>query len=113
MARDLVNALIDLLNVQNDFLSVWVDHEVQQLNLDFDLGIMELDGHGLRIEHDQPLQDVSWLTCRTRVPFELPDACDDVDRCEAIAAPISEDRCRRCSRASGVEPPAVDRCRDR
>ena len=30
VARDLVNALIDLLNVQNDFLSVWVDHEVQR-----------------------------------------------------------------------------------
>ena len=47
MARDLVNALIDLLNVQNDFLSVWVDHEVQRLNLDFDLGTMELDGNGI------------------------------------------------------------------
>ena len=37
VARDLVNALIDLLNVQNDFLSVWVDHDVQELNLDFNL----------------------------------------------------------------------------
>ena len=55
VARDLVNALIDLLNVQNDFLSVWVDHEVQRLQLDFDLGIMELDANGLRIEHEQPL----------------------------------------------------------
>ena len=58
VARDLVNALIDLLNVQNDFLSVWVDHEVQELSLDFDLGTMELDGRGMRIEHNQPLQNV-------------------------------------------------------
>ena len=56
VARDLVNALIDLLNVQNDFLSVWVDHDVQELSLDFELGTMELDGRGIRIEHDQPLK---------------------------------------------------------
>ena len=56
VARDLVQALIDLLNVQNDFLSVWVDHEVQRLQLDFDLGIMELDADGQRIEHTQPLR---------------------------------------------------------
>ncbi len=73
-ARDLVNALVDLLNVQNDFLSVWVDHEVQQLNLDFDLGIMELDWRGIRIPHDQPLKTyLAELPCN--VPFELPDAC--------------------------------------
>ncbi|MEX2307096.1 MAG: TolC family protein [Pirellulales bacterium] len=74
VARDLVNALIDLLNVQNDFLSVWVDHEVQQLNLDFELGIMELDTQGIRIPHDQPLRTyLAELPCT--VPCELPDAC--------------------------------------
>ena len=31
-ARDLVQSLIDLLNVQNDFLSVWVNYEVQDLS---------------------------------------------------------------------------------
>jgi hypothetical protein len=83
VARDLVNALIDLLNVQNDFLSVWVDHEVQQLVLDFDLGIMELDGRGIRIPHDQPLR--MYLTdLPNTVPFELPDACDGA--CEATPA---------------------------
>ena len=38
VARDLVNALIDLLNVQNDFLSVWVDHDVQELEPRFRVG---------------------------------------------------------------------------
>lgn len=77
VARDLVNALIDLLNVQNDFLSVWVDHEVQRLNLDFVLGTMELDNSGLRIEHDQPLR--TFLTnLPNTVPCELPDACQGV-----------------------------------
>jgi hypothetical protein len=74
VARDLVNSLVDLLNVQNDFLSVWVDHEVQRLLLDFNLGIMELDSRGLRIEHDQPLR--TYLECLPNsVPCELPDAC--------------------------------------
>jgi hypothetical protein len=54
-ARDLVQSLSDLLNVQNDFLSVWVNYEVQRLALDHDLGIMELDEAGLRREHDVPL----------------------------------------------------------
>ena len=74
VARDLVNALIDLLNVQNDFLSVWVDHDVQRLQLDFDLGVMELDERGIRIEHGQPLR--SFLDeAPFPVPCELPDAC--------------------------------------
>jgi hypothetical protein len=89
VARDLVNALIDLLNVQNDFLSVWVDHEVQHLNLDFELGIMELDGRGIRIPHDQPLR--TYLTeAPCRVPCELPDACSDVP-----AQPASEAAVKR------------------
>ncbi len=52
-ARDLVQSLSDLLNVQNDFLSVWVNYEVQRLTLDADLGIMELapNGHTDRKQH--------------------------------------------------------------
>lgn len=76
VARDLVQALIDLLNVQNDFLSVWVDHEVQRLQLDFDLGVMELSPDGQRIEHTVPLRafldDGMCLA-----PFELPAPCDE------------------------------------
>jgi hypothetical protein len=75
VARDLVNALIDLLNVQNDFLSVWVDQEVQRIQLDHDLGIMELDADGLRIDHQQPLRTYLENMPQT-VPYcELPDFC--------------------------------------
>ncbi len=55
-ARDLVQSLSDLLNVQNDFLSVWVNYEVQRLNLEVDLGIMELTPNGLRMENNIPLE---------------------------------------------------------
>jgi hypothetical protein len=72
------NAQIDLLNVQNDFLSVWVDHEVQELNLDFLLGTMELDGRGIRIEHTQPYR--TYLTqLPNTVPCEEPDMCGFLD----------------------------------
>lgn len=49
-ARDLVDALGGLLQAQNDFISVWVNYEVQRMNLDFDLGTMQLDHHGLWID---------------------------------------------------------------
>ncbi|CAL1125497.1 unnamed protein product [Cladocopium goreaui] len=49
-ARDLVSALSDLLSVQNDFLSVWVNNEVQRVGLDFDLGTMRLDKQGLWVD---------------------------------------------------------------
>jgi hypothetical protein len=79
VARDLVNALIDLLLVQNDFLSVWVDHEVQELNLDFQLGVMELDPYGIRIEHEQPLKTFL-ASLPPTAPCELPAPCADVGR---------------------------------
>jgi hypothetical protein len=49
-ARDLVTALTDLLAAQNDFLSVWVNYEVQRINLDIDMGTMQLDDRGLWID---------------------------------------------------------------
>ncbi len=54
-ARDLVSALSDLLSVQNDFLSVWVNYEVLRRALDFDLGTMRLDAEGNWID---PGQDI-------------------------------------------------------
>lgn len=53
-ARDLVQSLSDLLNVQNDFLSVWVNYEVQRMVLELDLGVMELDAAGLRRDPGVP-----------------------------------------------------------
>lgn len=102
VARDLVNALIDLLNVQNDFLSVWVDHEVQRLNLDFDLGVMELDSRGLRIEHDQPIRTYLENLPPT-VPWELPNPCADVSK----AMPAKQSFELR--QPEHVSPPTVER----
>lgn len=49
-ARDMVDALSGLQNAQNDFLSVWVNYEVQRMSLDFDLGTMQLDQNGQWID---------------------------------------------------------------
>jgi hypothetical protein len=49
-ARDAVQAISDLLNAQNDFMSFWVNYEVLRLSLDFNLGTMQLDSEGLWID---------------------------------------------------------------
>lgn len=49
-ARDLVSALSDLLDAQNDFLSVWVSNEVLRILLDFEMGTMQIDPTGMWID---------------------------------------------------------------
>ena len=46
-ARDLVTALSDLLDAQNDFLSMRVGYETLRLVLDFESGTMQLDEEGM------------------------------------------------------------------
>jgi hypothetical protein len=48
--RDVVQALNDLLNAQNNYMSFWVNYEVIRLGLDFALGTMQLDNEGLWID---------------------------------------------------------------
>lgn len=68
-ARDLVQSLSDLLNVQNDFLSVWVDYAVQQVALEVDLGIMEVDSRGIRVANETPY--MAYLTNLPVYPSDL------------------------------------------
>jgi hypothetical protein len=49
-ARDLVSALSDLLDAQNDFLSVWVSNEVLRILLDFEMGTMQIDPTGMWVD---------------------------------------------------------------
>lgn len=58
-ARDLVSALSDLLDSQNEFLNVWVGYEVLRMVLQFELGTLQLDERGQWIDpgairHDAP-----------------------------------------------------------
>jgi hypothetical protein len=45
-ARDTVSALSDLLDAQNNFMSVFVNYEVLRRQLDLDLGTMQVDPEG-------------------------------------------------------------------
>ena len=47
VARDLVDAWLNLQQSQATFISVWGDYEIQRRLLDFDLGTMSLDERGL------------------------------------------------------------------
>ena len=46
-ARDLVNALNDLLDASNRFVEVWIGYEAMRMRLAYDLGTMELTENGL------------------------------------------------------------------
>ncbi len=50
LARDLINALTDLLSAQNNLLGVWVDYQTQRMTLDLDMGTMQLDNRGLWVD---------------------------------------------------------------
>lgn len=81
-ARDLVDALDRLLQVQNDFISVWVNYEVVRMGLDFDLGTMQLDDHGLWIDPG-PIESKSYSASGSDLiepdirPLDAP--IDDLD----------------------------------
>jgi len=49
-ARDLVNALNDLLEASNSFLQVWIAYEAMRMRFDYELGTMELNEHGLWVD---------------------------------------------------------------
>jgi hypothetical protein len=49
-ARDVVQALTDLFNAQNQFMLTFISYEVARLQLDFSMGTMELSDEGLWID---------------------------------------------------------------
>ncbi len=84
-ARDVVSALADLQDAQNNFLSVWVNYEVVRRGLDLDLGTMQLDSEGLWIDPGPigpdygKLPDGSYPECPGELHwFEILDAAGGV-----------------------------------
>jgi len=83
-ARDSVSALSDLLDAQNNFLSIWVNYEVLRRGLDLDLGTFQLDSEGLWIDPGKIGEDYGkydpwlWRTegadCPLPMPNEVPPA---------------------------------------
>jgi hypothetical protein len=58
-AFNLLNALSDLRNAQNNFMSVWLNHYETRMLLMRELGIMEIDGEGQWV--DRPINEAEWL----------------------------------------------------
>jgi hypothetical protein len=76
--QNLVNALSELLNSQNDFLSVWVTYEVLRLSLQFQMGTMQLDERGLWIDPSPP----------RRLPAnQTPPAAEELPKTAPTARP--------------------------
>ena len=46
-ARDLVNALNDLLDASNNFLDVWIGYEAMRMRYAYDLGQLKLNENGI------------------------------------------------------------------
>ncbi|MCH8922425.1 MAG: hypothetical protein IIA67_04675, partial [Planctomycetes bacterium] len=96
--RDLVTALSDLLNVQNEFLSVWVNYEVLRLGLDFNLGTMQLNRQGLWIDPG-PIDEA----------FHAPgEGGEPVQPAAQVPAPQATTRpTSRTTEGSGSSPPLI------
>jgi hypothetical protein len=65
-ALDLLRALQDLRDTQDNFMSVWLNYYAARMTLVRDLGIMQLDQRGLWI--DQPIVAADWL-CEDTCPI--------------------------------------------
>jgi hypothetical protein len=90
VAQDLILALNDLQQVQNNLISVVMNHIENRLLLYRELGILELDDCGMWI--DRPINEADWLTeAECPVPPDLPIewldeaevSQEDVDRFQA------------------------------
>jgi hypothetical protein len=80
-ARDSVSALADLLDAQNNFLSVFVNYEVLRRQLDLDLGTMQLDKEGYWL--DPGVIDTTSMPCSTSqesYPEELPITDEQINQ---------------------------------
>lgn len=98
-ARDLVSALSDLLDAQNDFLSVWVSYETLRVLLDFEMGTMQLDPTGIWIdpgpieEADTPsgvLSEYGSIELDADPQRARADRSDDIDLAEPTQVSASE-----------------------
>jgi hypothetical protein len=72
--QNLLSALADLSNVQNNFMSVWLNYYAIKMSLVRDLGLMELDEYGRWIE--RPFAEIlQEAACRSpqQIPPSVPD----------------------------------------
>ena len=95
-ARDLVSALTDLLSVQNDFLSVWINQESIRRSLDFDMGTMQLAPDGVWLDPGPLVANSPYETVEaTELDDDLPvldelEQGDELEKLEQGDVPLIE-----------------------
>lgn len=57
VAKNLLDALVEQLNAQNSFLNIWVAYQARRLDLESEMGILELDDRGLWLDHGPMTQE--------------------------------------------------------
>ena len=89
LAQNLLRALSDFRNTQDNLLSVWFNYHAQRMALMFDLGIMRIDENGKWI--DEPL-DVALAQCGALIePELLPDEGYEDATLDEIIEELSEE----------------------
>ena len=85
--QNLLSALSDLSNAQNNFMSVWLNYYAERMLLVRDLGMMELDGQGRWI--DRPLNELlNSISCQPAdLPPDVPQQWWDMTQPDAANAP--------------------------
>jgi hypothetical protein len=108
-AQNLLLALSDLRNVQNNFMSAWLNHYETRMMLYRDLGIMELDDEGMWI--DRPLNESDWIEEELcPLPPPMPNHwLHEVDiQGDAEAEPLPPGTGSRRAESANTEWPAVE-----
>lgn len=74
-AQELLSALEDLRNTQNNFMSVWLNYYATRMSLIRDLGLMELDEEGRWIDRDYDFAQLllEAQACDAGLPPALPE----------------------------------------
>ena len=98
-ALDLLNALSDLRNTQNNFMSVWLNHYATRMTLDRELGTMQLDERGRWIDREGEIptpSDIEELELPPPVPAGM---IEELNRAVAV---IEKDSAPRSDRRTGT-----------
>jgi hypothetical protein len=107
-ARDTVSALSDLLNAQNNFLSIWVNYEVLRRGLDLDLGTMLMDEEGMWIDPGEIGPD-HLQRMQNTINYDPVDSWETWTDQPAAAAEADGKQPNRVMSPDSTAPPGADR----
>ncbi|HRF02712.1 MAG TPA: TolC family protein, partial [Pirellulaceae bacterium] len=117
VVQNLLSALNDLRNTQNNFMSVWLNYYATRMVLMRDLGVMELDDEGRWI--DRPIDWSAWMpTEAIEMPPSIPREWMEQAFPEGIPPLAPTDDSEQGEPAELIEPsqsyrPQLERLADR